>query len=156
MAPFASKAWTRCITGPQDFHDFWKVSLQQKYLLSFFLLCILQPPGHCQVADQGKKEEEWLRSLCSPTLPPSLWCIPPDVRVDRAIFKQAQDLWCSFFVCSASAISQVYCCWERQLCLSCRAQLALCFTPYMFIKCKTAQHYVISETQHALSVQCFL
>lgn len=161
MAPFAST--TQELAASQGLRismTFAKSACSKNTcscLFGFFCYAFSSLQDIARLQSRGrKKKEKWLHSLCSPSLPPPLWCIPPDVRVDRAIFKQAQDLWRSFFVCSASAISQVYCHWERQLCLSCRAHLALCITPYVFIKCRTAQHCIISETKHALSVQCFL
>lgn len=83
------------------------------------------------------------------SLPPSLGCIPAGVKVDRAVFKQAQDLGHSFFICSASPISQIYCSCERHLCLSLRARLA------SNTRCKIALCYRTSERQCALTVQCF-
>ena len=101
----------------------------------------------------GRKEgrernDSALFALCP--FPPSLGCIPPDVKVDRAVFKQAQDLGHSFFICSASPISQIYGSCERQLCLSHRASLA------SNTRCKIALRYRISERQRALAVQRFL
>lgn len=72
---------------------------------------------------KGRKERNDAAPFALHPFPPSPGCIPPDVKVDRAVFKQAQDPGHSFFICSASPISQIYCSCERQLSLSCRARL---------------------------------